>query len=70
MPQHDSSFVRGVGYDWDEQVLTVRLGGRTYQYQNVPEPVYQKLLHSESLGRAFNRHVKGFYSFTEITKEK
>jgi hypothetical protein len=68
MQQHDSSVVRGVGYDWDEQVLTLNLNGRRYEYYGVPEEVYQHVLQSKSLGKAFNKHVKGFYDYQEIER--
>lgn len=67
MPQHDSSFVRSVGYDWDAETLTLRLGQRRYEYAGVPEEVYQQLLDSESLGVAYNASIKRQYPCREVT---
>jgi len=66
MPQHDSSFVRSIGYDWDTGTLTLRLGKRRYEYDGVPEREYQRLLHSKSLGVTFNEHIKGKFNFREV----
>lgn len=55
-----SSLLASVGYDPDDQVLEVELqDGKVYQYSDIPEETYRELLTAGSLGRYFNRHIRG-----------
>ncbi len=48
----DSSFIKEVV--WENDTLFVRLkSGRFYEYENVPESVYQDFINADSLGKFF-----------------
>ena len=64
---HDSSFVRGTGYDWDNGTLTLKLHNRTYEYYDVPEEVFQRLERAASFGKEFHRSIKGQYDYQQVT---
>lgn len=58
--QVSSSLVASVGYDSDEELLEVELqNGRVYQYRDVPKDTYRGLVNANSIGRYFNRHIRG-----------
>lgn len=62
----ESSDIVSVGYDPDVKILEVMFfGGRTYQYANVPENVYQELINSESVGSYFNTQIRDKYPFAK-----
>lgn len=62
-----SSNLAEVGYDPRTQTLEVRFrSGRTYQYFDVPEPVYRKLKSAGSPGGCLNREVKGRYRYARV----
>ena len=45
-------------------VLEIRFrSGRLYRYFNVPEAVFQELLHAPSKGRYFHRHIRNVYPY-------
>ena len=63
----ESSVVRSVGYDRDEQVLEVEFHtDRTYRYFVVPHRVYEELLAAPSFGRYFNENVRDRYPVREV----
>lgn len=63
----DSSFIDSVGYDLSEKKLRVwLLNGHTYDYFDVPEEEFERLLEAESAGEYYNRKIKGTYEFNEI----
>ncbi len=63
----NSTCVRAVGYDSDEQNLTVKFpGGRLYVYHNVPAEIFTRLVEAESPGREYNAAVKGKYEVEEV----
>jgi len=64
--QVSSSLLESVGYDPDDQILEVELqDGKIYQYRDVPEQTYQRLMEANSHGRYFNNHVRG-HSYTRL----
>ncbi|BAP77396.1 imidazoleglycerol-phosphate synthase [Pseudomonas sp. MT-1] len=55
----NSSSLRALGYDPDEQALEVEFhNGSLYRYEQVPADVVQALLEADSLGRYFNQVFK------------
>jgi hypothetical protein len=64
-----SSALTNVSYDPKSGVLEVRfVTGRVYQYLNVPEDVFEKLMRAESKGIFFNAHIRGHYRYHELTR--
>ena len=57
-----SSNLRAVGYDPEMRVLLVQFrSGATYEYDDVPQTVYEGLLGAQSKGRYVAQNVKGQY---------
>jgi hypothetical protein len=66
LQQVDSSMIHAIGYDPGNEELTVQfkkqgVPGATWQYREVPAHLYQSLLASPSIGKAFTAKVKGKY---------
>lgn len=62
----DSSNVEAVGYDDTAQELHVQfLNSARYIYYDVPQSIFDDLLHSSSKGSFLNREVKGVYRYTK-----
>ena len=62
-----SSSLKSVGYDPRSQTLEIEFEtGRTYQYFNVPESIYQALMSAGSHGQYFNQNIKGSYPSERI----
>jgi hypothetical protein len=52
-----SSNLESVGYE--NGILEIRFhNGRTYQYFDVPEHLYQGLMNAQSKGTCLDRHIK------------
>ena len=55
----NSSSLRALGYDPEQQVLEVQFSsGALYRYEAVPPEAVQALLEADSLGRHFNQVFK------------
>jgi hypothetical protein len=62
-----SSNLHSVGYDPDTQTLEITFSsGVTYQYQDVPEYIYQELLAAESKGTYFRQTIRGNYPTLKV----
>ena len=62
-----SSNVAEVGYDPGKMTLEVAfLSGSVYQYFDVPEVLFQEMLHSESVGRFLNSQIKESYRYARL----
>ncbi len=63
----ESTLIKEIGYDADSQVLTVVMvqSGDVYEYQGVPQAVYDGLMQAESKGSYFVKNIKGKYSFSK-----
>ena len=67
--QVKSSNVRSVGYDEMKQILEIEFtSGAIYQYLNVPENIYVKLMTAPSIGKMVHELLRGKYDFK--VKEK
>ena len=64
-----SSCIAEVVYEPASATLTVRFHpDRTYQYFDVPESVYKKLICADSLGQCFNRDIRvASYAYHRLT---
>ncbi|WP_280695529.1 KTSC domain-containing protein [Kitasatospora sp. GP82] len=63
-----SSCLRSVGYDAEEHVLEIEFVTSTvYRYTAVPRRVHRALLAADSLGRYFNREVRGRYEYRKVS---
>lgn len=60
----DSSNLQRVGYDPEDRTLAIEFkNGDTYNYEEVPEFVYEELMRSSSLGTYFHQNIRNTYSF-------
>jgi hypothetical protein len=67
--QHvNSSNLKSVGYDPETKTLEIEfLNGGLYQYDNVPESIYNGLMSASSHGQYFYRHIKkGGYHYRKL----
>lgn len=63
----NSKVVLGVGYDPNKAILRLHLRSQPdcyYDYHNVSSYVYSDLLQSDSMGRYYNRRIRGNHNFT------
>ncbi|WP_330925257.1 KTSC domain-containing protein [Candidatus Sororendozoicomonas aggregata] len=62
-----SSNIRSIGYDSGTLTLEVAFtSGGIYQYFNVPESQYQRLMAAYSKGTCFADHIKNRYRFRKV----
>jgi len=64
----DSSCFSEVGYDtvWEVLVVQFRDSGSVYTYSNFPDSEWKAFITSDSLGRWYNKHIKGRYEYERI----
>lgn len=63
----DSSTVLSVGYEPTTSTLEVEFKtGRLYQYYNVPEPIYQQFMASDSKGKFLHAYIKPAYPYSQV----
>lgn len=62
-----SKSIHHVGYDPDMQQLFLDYrGGRLYEYFDVPDELYVRLLNATSIGRFVNYAIKPHYHYKEV----
>lgn len=62
-----SSVIRHFKYDEQSHTLKIIfVTGMEYQYQNVPEKIFQMLKIAGSKGRYFNHYIKDKFKFKKI----
>ena len=62
-----SSEIEWIGYEQKRHMLQVEfIAGSIYQYDNVPQSVYQEFLDAPSHGRYFESQIKGRYSYRKV----
>ena len=62
-----SSEIEWIGYEHKNRMLQVEfIEGQTYQYQNVPETVYEEFLGADSHCGYFDLQIKGRYAYRRI----
>ncbi|MDJ0708511.1 MAG: KTSC domain-containing protein [Leptolyngbyaceae cyanobacterium MO_188.B28] len=58
----DSSLANSIGYDPEHNVLQLEFNnGAVYQYEDVNEETWEALQSSYSVGKFYNREIKGSY---------
>ena len=63
----ESTAIASLGYDAGARTLEVEFtSGAVYQYFDVPEVEYRKLLAAESIGEYLNRQIKPKYRSTQV----
>lgn len=64
-----SSCFSEIGYDSEWEILVVRFrnSSSTYTYSDFPEGEWSKFVSADSLGRWFNKHIKGQYEYERIS---
>jgi hypothetical protein len=63
-----SSSVSMIGYDADTQALEVQYNnGGVYQYQGVPQDVFDQLMNAASKGTFINQQIKNSYVFVRVS---
>ena len=63
----DSSMIRSIGYDFDNQVLEVEFNtGAVWQYYDFPEHLWYEFESSDSKGKFFHREIKNQYSESRV----
>lgn len=62
--EFDSSFVGTLSYADGGMDVTIK--GTRYHYAGVPRKVFANVIRCKSKGRAFNKHVKPFYTCERV----
>jgi hypothetical protein len=64
-----STVVQSMHYYPDTRTLRIRyVSGIVYDYQHVPEAVFEAMKAAGSKGRFLNRHIKGNYDFVKVPR--
>ena len=62
-----STEIEWIGYEERKKMLQVEfIAGGTYQYDNVPKPIFEEFLNAPSHCRFFETNIKGHYSFRKV----
>lgn len=63
-----SSSLASVGYDANSETLQVEFTatGKVYEYYNVPQFMYDRLLEAASIGQFFNAEIRNAYSCNPV----
>jgi hypothetical protein len=65
--QVESSNLASIGYDSENQILEVEFKhGGIYQYLEVPENVFEKLMNADSHGVYFSANIRNEYEFIKL----
>jgi hypothetical protein len=63
----NSSNLVSVGYDPQSETLEVEFKKTgIYQYLNVPQFMYERLMQADSIGRFFNAEIKNAFPCTKL----
>lgn len=63
-----SSSIASIGYDSDSETLEIEFlkTGKVYEYFNVPQFMYDRLMAAPSQGVFFNAEIKNAYPFNPV----
>ena len=62
-----SSNVKAVGYDPDTQTMRVEFhSGGIYDHADVPPAQHAAVINAPSVGKHYNRHIRGVHASTKI----
>ena len=60
----ESSLIRSIGYDDELQVLQIEFKeGHVRDYKNISAQVYHQLMHAQSKGKFYLKHIRGKFSY-------
>ncbi|MDR0833598.1 MAG: KTSC domain-containing protein [Candidatus Symbiothrix sp.] len=63
----DSSNLASIGSDAENEILEVEFShGGVYQYFDVSEDVYEKLMNADSHGKYFSTNVRNDYKYQKM----
>ncbi len=63
----NSSNLASIGYDSENEILEVEFKhGGVYQYLNVPEDVFNKLMNAPSHGVYFSANIRNDYEYSKL----
>ena len=63
-----SSNVKAVGYE-SGNLYVMFNGGAVYEYDNVPQKLYEGIMKADSKGKFINKNVTKSFSYTRLPKE-
>ena len=63
-----SSNVKAVGYESGKLYIMFN-GGAVYEYDNVPQKLYEDIMSAESKGKFINQNVTKSFSYSRLPKE-
>lgn len=62
-----SSHLASIGYNSDSETLEVEFSsGRVYEYYNVPQFMYERLMEASSIGAFFNAEIRNGYACNPV----
>jgi len=62
-----STNIRSIGFNANTSTLEIEFkSGSIYQYLNVPESEFEKLINAASKGRYLNQNIKDRYQYIQI----
>ena len=65
----DSRNISSYAYSPVRSVLTIEFkSGATWEYENVPDKIFEEMKTADSKGSFFSRRVKGYYNGRRIDK--
>jgi hypothetical protein len=68
MQEVKSSQIRAVGYDPNTSTMQVEFSnGARYTYHGVESHQHRALMHAESIGTYFHKHIRGRHRHEKIT---
>jgi len=62
----NSSNLVSVGYDPNSETLEVEFKGGVYEYYNVPQFMFDRLMQAGSVGTFFNAEIKNSYACAKV----
>jgi hypothetical protein len=68
MVEVKSSNIKAIGYDGTTLRIEFK-GGGFYDYQDVPEVVFESLMESDSKGGFFHKEIKDNYKFNKVEED-
>jgi hypothetical protein len=71
MIERESSVIKKFACDYDRRILTIYFkNGKTYDYFDVREGVFEDLKYTKSVGEYFNRWIKNNYDWSPHPKTR
>lgn len=63
-----SSQIEDIEYNEDENTLIIKFkrGGSTYEYYDVPQHVYEKMVEADSVGKYFYAYIRDNYHCEKV----